>query len=408
MYRRISLFPYLHIMKKNNVFKWILLFTLHFSLFTPVFSQKDRKDLESQRKALESQIKSTSDILAKTQKNKTKSLSQLKALEAQIRQREELLSTIKDELHQVDQQTDVQLKSKKEAETNIKAIESRLSYALRSAYLRNVMQPDWIYLLSSSSLSQLMIRWVYLRQYKNFMSRELTELASKREQHKQLIAELEVNRSAKTQLLHTEEKNKSEIQTEQRSKEAVVKDLNKQEKKLKSELANTQAKKKKLDDEIARLIRDEGTKMTSSGLKEAPATKALNSQFASNKGKLPWPVSKGLVTDKFGTHPHPVLKGITVQNNGIDIQSEAGSAVKSLFNGTVASVTKIPGYDYMVMVRHGLYFTVYSKLATTSVKKGDEVTTGQVLGHLGSEEPELHLEIWQDKTKLNPESWIKK
>ena len=107
-------------------------------------------------------------------------------------------------------------------------------------------------------------------------------------------------------------------------------------------------------------------------------------------------------------HPHPVLKGITVQNNGIDIQSEAGSAVKSLFNGTVASVTKIPGYDYMVMVRHGMYFTVYSKLASTSVKKGDEVTTGQVLGHLGSEEPELHLEIWQDKTKLNPESWIKK
>ena len=395
-------------MKKNNVFKWCILLTFHFSLFTPVFSQKDRKDLETQRKALESQIKSTSDILAKTQKSKTKSLNQLKTLEAQIRQREELLRTIKDEIHQVDQQANLQQKSKKEAESNIKELESRLSFALRSAYLRNVFQPDWIYLLSSSSLSQLMIRWVYIRQYKNFVSRELTALAKKREEHRQLIAELEENKSEKKELLHTEEKNKNEIQSEQRSKEAVVKDLSKQEKKLKSELANTQAKKKKLDDEIARLIRDEGTKMTSSGLKEAPATKALNSQFAANKGKLPWPVSKGLVTDKFGTHPHPVLKGITVQNNGIDIQSEAGSAVKSLFNGTVASVTKIPGYDYMVMVRHGMYFTVYSKLASTSVKKGDEVTTGQVLGHLGSEEPELHLEIWQDKTKLNPESWIKK
>lgn len=148
--------------------------------------------------------------------------------------------------------------------------------------------------------------------------------------------------------------------------------------------------------------------MNTSGLKEAPATKALNSQFEANKGKLPWPVSKGLVTDHFGTHPHPVLKGVIVQNNGVDIQAESGATVKCLFNGTVSTVTKIPGYDYMVMVRHGLYFTVYSKLVSVNVKKGDEVTTGQALGRLANEEPELHLEIWQDKNKLNPEVWIKK
>ncbi|HJW29005.1 MAG TPA: M23 family metallopeptidase, partial [Saprospiraceae bacterium] len=192
----------------------------------------------------------------------------------------------------------------------------------------------------------------------------------------------------------------------QKTKEAVVNDLAKKEKKLKSQLADSQAKKKKLDDEIARLIRDEGNKMNTSGLKEAPATKALNDQFAANKGKLPWPVGKGLITDHFGTHPHPLLKGIIVQNNGVDIQSESGAAVKSLFNGTVASVTKIPGYDFMVMVRHGLYFTVYSRLISTNVKKGDEVTTGQLIGRLGDEEPELHLEIWQDKNKLDPEVWL--
>ena len=185
-------------------------------------------------------------------------------------------------------------------------------------------------------------------------------------------------------------------------------DLGKKEKKLKSDLADTQAKKKKLDDEFSRLIREEGKKMTSSGLSAAPETKALNEQFSVNKGKLPWPVSKGLITDRFGEHAHPVLKGIVVQNNGIDIQAEPKAAVKSLFNGTVASVTKIPGYDYMVMVRHGLYFTVYSKIVSVNVKKGDVVTTGQLLGHLGSEEPELHLEIWQDKTKLNPETWLAK
>ncbi|HZV44074.1 MAG TPA: hypothetical protein VFF90_06330, partial [Saprospiraceae bacterium] len=157
-------------MKNSNVLRPILLITLLFSLFTsPCFGQKDKKDLESQRKALEAQIKTTSEILEKTQKNKNKSLSQLKALEAQIKQREALLSTINQEIKAVDQQTSVQVKIKKEAEQDIRDYESRLSYALRTAYIRSQLQPDWIYLLSSSSLSQLMIRWVYLRQYKNYV-----------------------------------------------------------------------------------------------------------------------------------------------------------------------------------------------------------------------------------------------
>jgi septal ring factor EnvC (AmiA/AmiB activator) len=395
-------------MKKCNVIKAVWLFTFLFSLCAPTFGQKDRKDLESQRKALESQIKSTTDVLNKTQKNKTKSVNQLKALSEQIRQRQALLDNINAELREVNQQASLQEKNKLNAEARIRDLESRMAGALRTAYFRSQLHPDWIYLLSASSLAQLMQRWVYLRQYKTYVAGQLTALATQKEQYRALLRELEANKAEKTVLLKVEEKNKNEIVSEQKNKEAIVKELSKEEKKLKTQLATAQEKKKKLDSEISRIISAEGTKMTSSGLKTAPETKKLNDQFASNKGKLPWPVSKGLITDRFGTHAHPVLKGITVQNNGIDIQAEPNGNVKSLFNGTVASVTKIPGYDYMVMVRHGIYFTVYSLLQTVTVKKGDNVTTGQVLGTLGTEEPELHLEIWQDKTKLNPESWISK
>jgi septal ring factor EnvC (AmiA/AmiB activator) len=393
-------------MKKYNVSGKLFL-TLGFVFFSLICSgQKDRKDLEAQRKALESQIKSTSDILAKTQKNKTKSLQQLKTLNAQIRQRQELLESINTELKQVDREAAQQEKNKTEAEKAIHLLDTRLTNALRTAYIRSQLEPSWIYLLSAQSIGQALTRWVYLRQYKSFIQTQMNLLSEKREKHKALIEQLEENKKVKTILFTEEEQHKKEIQDEQKSQQALVNDLGKKEKKLKSDLADTQAKKKKLDDEISRLIREEGNKMTSSGLKAAPETKALNDQFAGNKGKLPWPVSKGLITDRFGEHAHPVLKGIIVQNNGIDIQAEAKAAVKSLFNGTVASVTKIPGYDYMVMVRHGLYFTVYSKIVSVNVKKGDAVTTGQLLGYLGSEEPALHLEIWQDKTKLNPETWL--
>lgn len=402
---RKCLFPYLHIMKNcNGIFCLTFLLSLFF--IQTAFAQQSRKDLESQRKKLEQQIASTTEILKKTQKDKTISLQQVKTLTAQIRQRQSLLNAIQNELAQVDKETVVQETQKKQAEKEIELWQDRLSLALRSAYVRSQLHPDWIYILNAQSLGMVVARWVYLKQYKLYVKRQWEILENKQRKHQQLISELEENRKAKKELFANEEKNKQVILQEQKEKEALLKTLSKEEKKLKANLEETQKKKKKLDDEIARLISSETKKMTNTGLADAPATKALNAQFASNQGKLPWPVSKGVITEKFGDHPHPVLKGIQVQSNGINIRGEAGAQVKCLFDGEVASVTPIPGYDIMVMVRHGAYYTVYSNIQSASVKKGDKVKTGQMLGTLSSDDPELHLEIWKDKTKLNPEKWI--
>ena len=395
-------------MKKCNVFKKSLLLSVGLVLALTASGQSDRKDLESQRKALEKQIKSTNEVLQKTQKSKTKSMTVLKELTAQINQRQQLLSSINAELSRVKDEASMQEKKKKETSETITQMESRLTHALRTSYVRHQLQPNWIYLLSAQSIGQALTRWVYLRQYKTYMSKQLELLAEKKRQHHEMLIQLEENKKLKTQLYNEEEKHKREILQEQKSQEELLKNLSKEEKKLKNQLASTEAKKKKLDAEIARLIKAETAKVTSSGLSAAPETKALNDQFSANKGKLPWPVSKGKISGRYGEHPHPVLKGISVQNNGIDIEAESKAAVKSLFNGTVASITRIPGYDYMVMIRHGLYFTVYSKVVSVSVKKGDNVKTGEVIGHLGTEEPELHLEIWKDKTKMNPETWLAK
>ncbi len=395
-------------MRKYNVSeKYCLTLALLF-LSLLCFGQKERSDLEAERKALEQQIKNTTSILEKTQKSKTQTVQQLNTLNAQIRQRQALLESINKELKLIAQDESLQEKKIKETASTIEQLETRLGGALQSAYIRSQIQPDWINLLSAPSLSQALSRWVYMRQYKSYMTRQVELLSEQKRSYEELVVQLEASRKSKTVLFKEEEQQKSQIQNQQKSQQSLVNDLGKEEKKLKTQLAATQDKKKKLDAEITRLIREEAEKMKTSGLGSAPETKALNTQFANNKGKLPWPVSKGLITDLFGEHPHPVLSGIKIQNNGIDILSDQNAAVKSLFTGTVASVTKIPGYDYMVMVRHGLYFSVYSRLATTSVSKGDQVTTGQVLGYLGTEEPKLHLEIWQDKTKLNPSVWLAK
>src|SRR6187402_182186 len=250
------LFPYLHIMKKYNVSGRLFL-TLGFLCFSLLLvAQKDRGDLEAQRKALESQIKSTTEILQKTQKSKTKTVNQLKALNAQIRQRQEMLEAINRELKEVDREAAQQERSKTEAEKAIGSLESRLSFALRTSYIRSQLQPDWIYLLSAQSIGQAIARWVYMKQYRSYVTTQLTALAQKKQKHLTLIQELEQNRKAKKALFQTEEEHKKEILEEQKSQQALANDLGKQEKKLKSQLSVSQEKKKKLDDEITRLIRE--------------------------------------------------------------------------------------------------------------------------------------------------------
>ncbi|MBL0008488.1 MAG: hypothetical protein IPP25_15255 [Saprospiraceae bacterium] len=232
-------------MKKYNVSGKLFL-TLSFVFFSLLGSaQKDRSELEAQRKALESQIKSTTDILAKTQKSKTKTVNQLKALNAQIRQRQELLESINKEISQVDREAQQQEKSKTEAALAIQQTESRLSHALRTAYIRSQLQPSWIYLLSSQSIGQALTRWVYLRQYKSYVLRQLKYLSQKKEKHQALIIQLEENKKAKTMLFNEEEQHKKEILAEQKSQQSLVNDLGKEEKKLKSQLASYTGEKEK-------------------------------------------------------------------------------------------------------------------------------------------------------------------
>ncbi|HUR30673.1 MAG TPA: hypothetical protein VMZ69_04525, partial [Saprospiraceae bacterium] len=239
-------------MKRCNVLcKTGLLFCfLSISLLT--FAQDKRKDLESQRKALENQIKTTSDVLKKTQKSKTKSLDQLNALNAQMVKRQELLASINSELSRVKQEAAIQEKNKNETSHAIDELEDKMNHALRTAYIRSQLQPDWIFLLSSQSIGQALTRWVYLRQYKNFVAQQLRALSEKKQKHQQLLMELEENKKVKTQLYNEEEQHKREILQEKKKQEELIKKISTEEKKLKKDLEASQAKKKKLDSEIAR------------------------------------------------------------------------------------------------------------------------------------------------------------
>ena len=185
-----------------------------------------------------------------------------------------------------------------------------------------------------------------------------------------------------------------------------------QEKELKNKIAENQKIARKLEKEIAAIIKASASKGRSRNMYDqlTPEEKLISDNFQGNKGKLPWPTERGVVTGRFGKHQHAVLKQVTVQNDGIDISTVQGAEARALFDGVVSKVVAILGANYTVIIRHGNFLTVYQNLINVRVKPGDEIRVKQILGTIFTEEDTnstlLHIEIWKELNKQNPEDWL--
>ncbi|WP_420146785.1 murein hydrolase activator EnvC family protein [Spirosoma sp.] len=139
------------------------------------------------------------------------------------------------------------------------------------------------------------------------------------------------------------------------------------------------------------------------------AESALGSSFTASRAHLPWPVSRGFISDRFGRHPHAVLKGIYIDNQGIDIQTNAGETVRAVYDGVVQDVASMPGMNNVIAIQHGNYFTVYARLKNVAVHRGQHIKARDVIGTVATDKngiSELQFQIWKDFSKLNPESWL--
>ena len=235
---------------------------------------------------------------------------------------------------------------------------------------------------------------------------------------KEIIAQKDTLVRLKNNTVATQREREREYETllaEQKEMERYSKQLASNQNKYRRELASKRNEVEKLNREVERLlaqaIKQQEQKSTD---KEdypvfAASTAQLTADFASNKGKLPWPVDNGVVIEKFGQHYHPLFKGVKLPfNNGINISTSAGKSVKSVFHGVVSRVVIIPGYNQCVLVEHGNYFTFYCKLADVSVKVGDRVNTGDIIGTLAvsNNTSTLHFELWNKTIKQDPELWL--
>lgn len=393
--------------------EWSLKLLPVFLLLIPLSGvAQDRKQLETKRNKLIEQIEYTSKLLKQSEKTKTATLEDYKLLQKQMRVREELLGNLRKELEKLDDELDVYTDSIGNLEKEIERQEVLIRRISQEQYLWRTSQSEWAFVLSSASWRTALMRWNLLSQLRINAKRQIESYQETRAEMEALIEQRKIMREDQSVLMADAEKNVKILASEANVKKASLSQLEKQEKNLRSELERKNKERINLNKAIEAAILAElkAAEAGKENLRDAPEIARLSKSFEENKGKLPWPLSKGVITGHFGKHPHPTLKQVTIVNNGIDIRTEPGAQAKALFDGKVVGVKYIPGYEQMIIVQHGNYYSVYSRLDAVKVEKGQQVKTGQVLGTVWQNQNsgifELHLEIWNGKSQMDPEAWL--
>ncbi|PTX14593.1 septal ring factor EnvC (AmiA/AmiB activator) [Pontibacter mucosus] len=402
----------------------LLLLLLSLPLVTYAQKAKSKAQLEKEKKENLNRIKEANRILQQTAKQKQASIGQLNAIKEKIVVQQGVIENISRELSLLE--SDVQ-----ETEGIVGALQNDLQ-KLKEEYATMVYAASktansynkLMFLFASDSFNQFARRLRYLQQYSESRKKQveliskvqaalngqLEVLASKREQKKSLLSQ------------HlSESKNLKGLQQQQNT---MISRLSQQESQLKKEVAERQQAVKKLDNLIADIVREEiaraaraareaGKETSGSPNKVTltPEAALISSSFAGNRGRLAWPVERGFVSQKFGRHNHPVLKGVVVENRGVDIQTAQGATARAIFEGKVLTVASVPGMNNIVMVQHGEYFTVYAKLKTVSVKPGQDVKLKDPIGTVYTNSDgttELQFQIWKNSSNMDPEGWIAK
>jgi septal ring factor EnvC (AmiA/AmiB activator) len=396
-------------------------------------SSPSRAGMEKERQELVRQIDQTRQQLEEVRRKRKSGLQQLQLLKNQIQNREKIIRNYNAEIVRQEVQITEVENVVQSLQVDLKQLRERYAQLLRQ-YQRQIMAPSMpLLILSASDVNQALRRTWHLRQYNQFRREQAAAIVDLQQELNQKGEVLQAEKERKEELKAKEEENKNALKQESQEQDKVVKALQKDEKKLRQELRNQEIARNRLQKNIEDLIRKEieaarqaAAKTEDKGkanqgptqqpqrnqalLELTPEAKALGKAFEENRGRLPWPLQKAMVSETFGFHPHPHLKNISIRNDGITLKAEAGAPVRTCFRGEVTAVVNIPGMQKTVIIRHGQYLTVYAHLDQTQVSKGQKIQTGQTIGRLHVRQEDGHsylqFQLWKGTAKVNPLPWL--
>jgi len=389
--------------RRYNTYLILFLFSFHQS-----FSQHSRNSLEKERDINLLKIEEAEKIIVETEKSKKITVGKLNVINKQIKNRQDLILNLKKDVR-VQKTEIVTLRSLIfSLQSDFKILNDEYAEMIYHSYKSRSSLDKLSFIFSSENYNQMFRRFNYIFQYSKFRKNQINEIekvsAELSNQENRLI---EVNKKQNF-LLQEEVSENNKLQKLKGRQKKIISDLNKKQRNLRKEINDRKIALEKLDKLIRDIIRREKESLLLKGDDNIDLLK-LTEGFESNIGKLPWPVKSGFISNKFGEHPHPVIKSVKVKNDGIDIQTRKSSQVFSVFSGKVSTVAFIPGMYNVIIINHGDYYTLYAKLKNLNVVKGDIIKEGQVLAELVTNNDgitQLQFQIWKNNIKLNPEKWI--
>ena len=380
------------------------------------YGQKSNQ-LKKKEREIQKKIENTKNLIKLTRNSEQLTLTELGIIQHQIAYREELLSHYGYQIRKLDAQVEQYKKDTALIEIKIKKLKEEYQKMLLHAFKNRNADYNFLYIISAKTFSEAFHRMDYIQHYADYRQNQIQQIELKEKQKIAKMDSLQEKIQEKKLLTNKKEKEKSDFEKDKEIQKSNYSKLKADELKYKNLLAAQTKKKKKIALAIRKAIEEEVAakmKAKDNSFPLTPKGSALSKSFVSNKGKLPWPVDKGIVTGKYGKHRHDVVATAMIENNGVDISTDNNGKIKAVFNGKVTSVLIIPGAGKVIMVSHGEYRTVYANLKDVYVQKGDQVEKGQKLGALLSLEngklSEAHFEIWKItsngmKTE-NPSIWL--
>lgn len=390
---------------------------LIFFMMTLSVRGQNVESLEKKIQSIQKDIKLTEKLLKETSKSKETSINQVKLLQVQISQRESLIKTYQNQINAINK--DIQKNKERIAslEKDLNLLRKEYSNLLVINYRNKGKTNNLLFIFSSEDFNQAIRRMRYIQELNGLVKEKMEEIDSTQIKIRIQLEKNEKNKEDKENILAKEKQEKATLLKERDNLNKDIASLKNKEKQIKKDISAKEKLSKDLEKQIEKIIAEEVKKAKE---REVAAKKNntttvdfnLSSDFAKNKGKLPFPVEQGIIIEKHGVNQHPTIRNLPSTNNGIDISTTKGSKARSVFNGEVC-IVHIQGNNNAILIRHGLYFSLYANLEKVFVKVGDKVSTGQEIGRIHTNINDgktiLHFELWhENKTKLNPSLWLKK
>ena len=395
-------------------------------------SNDQQAKLEQRKAEIQKEIRELSELI-KSESSKEKSvLTKISDQNAKIKLSEKLINmTLKQTKLLTDDIYTNQIATNK-LNRELKVLKEDYADMLVRAYKSRSDQSRIMFILSSEGFLQAYKRLQYMKQYASFRKIQGDEIRGKMAKLDELQQRLTVQKKDKVKLLAESEKERKDLEKDKQEQEKLVQSIKKDKKKYAADIAKKKKESREIERKIDAMIRAaiaEANKKTAKKAGESKTTtaaaakasttkitltkegKIVSDNFKSNRGKLPWPVAKGFISDKYGTHEHPLYKGVETHNNGVEITTDAGATVRAVFGGEVLSVHIIKGTrNKIVYVQHGDFITVYCNLATVNVSAGDKVSLKESLGTVATNpatgDAVVKFLVVQNTTYLNPSLWI--